>query len=135
MVRIVALALSIGILFCSCNADILSSDVPTYTGETSSSDTRVLFSGEAPKNIYASKSYYQDRIVVSFDSVTGADYYEVYTAKVARDTRDYDVTSLQWMRNDSNIEDTGKAQILFSFYPEEEEKDDYYYLFSVRAAS
>lgn len=135
MVRIVAFALSIAILFCSCNADILSSDVPTYTGETSSSDTRVLFSGQAPKNIYASKSYYQDRIVVSFDSVTGADYYEVYTAKVARDTRDYDVTSLQWMRNDSNIEDTGKAQILFSFYPEEEEKDDYYYLFSVRAAS
>lgn len=123
------------ILFASCNADILTQNVPTYSGETSSSNTRELFNGEAPKNIYASKSYYADRILITFDSVPGADYYEIYSAKLPRNILEYDFESVEWLKSDLNIEATGKAQETLTYTPDSEEKDDYYYLFTVRAAS
>ncbi len=129
------LLIAFAMLLISCNADILTEDIPQYTGDPSRLNTSELFKGDAPRNIYASKSVYQDVVKVTFDSVPGADYYEIYRAKLPRDQRTYDPETLEWLKNDTSIPDNGGKEIIFEDKPARAEKDSYYYLYKVKAAS
>lgn len=95
------------VLLYSCNYGLYIDDVPKYDGNSSSFETVAFFDGSAPKNLVASKADFSDRIAISFDAVSGADYYGVYFAKVLRseDVSDYD--SLEWMQIENFVTDTG----------------------------
>lgn len=70
------------LLFISCNASILSTngEINKPNGGSTSSDSTTTFDTSAPKNLSATKSYFEDKIVVKWNSVTGADYYTIEKA-------------------------------------------------------
>lgn len=66
----------------SCNASILmtNGEITQPGTGSSSSGERSDFSGSAPRSVNATKSYYADRIIVTWSSVEGADYYTIERA-------------------------------------------------------
>ena len=67
--------------FASCNWNTITGDFVDNDSSNGINDSVVLFQGDAPKNVYASQSYYSDRIILSFDAVSGADYYKIYRSE------------------------------------------------------
>ena len=85
-------------LFVSCNWNILSGSNPDIEPGGSSNIAYSVFTGDAPRNIQATKSSYTDKVIVSFDSVKGADYYRIYRTSVPRSETVTDYDALTWKR-------------------------------------
>ena len=66
------------LLLCSCQWDVWGSEVIDYGKGNGTINTSYIFTGESPKYVTATKSNYADKIIVSWNGVTGADYYEIY---------------------------------------------------------
>lgn len=82
MKRLVLITLTSILFFISCNASILMTNGEitkpgNNSGTDSNSNSTVEFSKEAPARVKATKSYYENYIAVSWDKVTGADYYTI----------------------------------------------------------
>lgn len=100
-------------LLSSCRWEILSNNVNAIQGEDYTSDTFAVFTGEAPKNVRASKGASTSTITVSFSPVQGADYYHVYRADVQRnvDVSEIDLDELTWKRI-KRVDNPANARIL-----------------------
>ena len=100
-------------LLSSCRWEILSNNVNAIQGEDYTSDTFAVFTGEAPKNVRASKGASTSTITVSFSPVQGADYYHVYRADVQRnvDVSEIDLDELTWKRI-QRVDNPANARIL-----------------------
>lgn len=87
--RRLVLPLSLFILMAlsSCNLNVLDQGVAD-SGSSQPSENLpsrdIPFSTEAPSNVSATESYYQDRIMISWNEVPGADYYTLERAEVQR---------------------------------------------------
>ena len=80
---IICFAILILSLFTSCNWDVLTGELLEVSpGESWSTESSVLFTGEAPRNLRVSKAAYPDSITLSFGSVPNAQYYNIYRAEV-----------------------------------------------------
>ena len=90
--------LSVLILSASCHWDIWGSTVTEYGKGTGAITTTENFTGDAPAFVQATKGIYGDRIVITWNKVTGADFYEIY--------RKEDSTDSEWERLPSNAVDT-----------------------------
>jgi len=96
------LALLISLLLLSCNSSILMNNGeilnPDDSGKasSSSSSSSSKFTGAAPSGVSATKSYYSDRIVVRWNSVTGADYYTVEKTEGLDSESDVKEASTSW---------------------------------------
>lgn len=92
MRRIITAALTVLVLFTfsSCNWDVWENTVIDYGHGNGNITATLNFTGEAPKYAYATKSSYTNKIVVTWNGVTGADYYEVY--------RSEDLDTPQWKK-------------------------------------
>lgn len=137
MKKIVYILISLILLFVSCNADILTSDIDRIDTETDSNNTMTVFTGDAPKNVWASQSYYTDRIVISFDGVNGADYYNIHRAVVPRSETNIDFDSLTWERIPYQIpSESGSIRYTYTDYNiDSDKKDSYMYCYSITAGS
>ena len=94
-IKLILISLFI-VLFASCNLSIWDDDSIDYgtgTGETSSS---LDFTGTAPTAVFATKASNSSRIIISWNGVNGADYYEVYRADAG--STEVDEESLEWER-------------------------------------
>ena len=58
----------------SCHWDIWGSTVVEYGKGTGTISTKMGFVGAAPTYVSATKAAYTDRIVITWNKVTGADY-------------------------------------------------------------
>ena len=65
----------------SCHWDIWGSTVVEYGKGTGTISTKMGFVGAAPTYVSATKAAYTDRIVITWNKVTGADYYEIYRSE------------------------------------------------------
>lgn len=119
----------------SCNADIFSRVPADYEGSGSKSETSAFFTGAAPQNISASQAFYTDSVVLTFDPVPGADYYEIYRAKSLRNIESVSETSLEWVKLDHDIEDSSGKAIIYKDTIAQADRIDYRYHYKVRAGS
>ena len=76
------LLLLISFILISCNASILmtNGEVTKPSDNSVTKDTisdKKVFSGDAPKNINATKSYYTNQIMIRWSEVANADYYTI----------------------------------------------------------
>ncbi len=65
----------------SCHWDIWGSSVVEYGKGTGTISTKMGFIGEAPSYVSATKAAYVDKVVITWNKVTGADYYEIYRSE------------------------------------------------------
>ena len=104
LISIVLLALTL-ICTTSCRWDIWGSTPADYGQGTGGPSSSFMFSGEAPRYVSATKARFADKVVVSWNAVTGADYYEIYRAEVSNDGTV--PSSFDWKRmNRSPVDDT-----------------------------
>ena len=83
-------------LFMSCNWAVWKDDPIDYGSGQGNTNSGFLFSGTAPTSVYATKARFSDSIVVSWNSVNGADYYEVFKAEA--ESRNPNEEDLIWER-------------------------------------
>lgn len=119
----------------SCNADVFSRIPSDYEGSGSKSETSAFFTGAAPQNISASQAFYTDTVILMFDPVPGADYYEIYRAKSQRDIDSVDETSLEWFKLDHDIENPSGKTVIYRDTIAQADRIDYRYHYKVRAGS
>ena len=87
---------SLIIIFSSCNWAVWK-DVPKdYGSGTGSSSSTLDFVGSAPTAVYATKASNSSQINVSWNSVRGADYYEVFRGEV--ESVSADTANIEWTR-------------------------------------
>ena len=75
-------------IFSSCNWDTLSSGFDDVIS-SGSTNTVSLFRGDAPRNVSSTQAIYSDRVAVSFDSVAGADSYDIERVSIASGAESY----------------------------------------------
>lgn len=114
------LVTSFVLLSVSCRWDIWSSSVIDYGKGTGTITTKLNFTGEAPKYASATKALYSDRIVVTWNKVNGADFYEIY--------RKMDDSTSTWTKLTENTVDT-------TIYEDTSVKAGVTYMYKVRARS
>ena len=80
MRKLIIALLILTILFslCSCNWEVWKENVIDYGSGYGNISTTLNFVGDAPKYVSATKASYSDKIIVTWNGVTGADYYEIY---------------------------------------------------------
>ena len=88
--------LSILFIFMSCNLSIWDNNTNDYGTGTGGTSSSLDFTGTAPSAVFATKATNSSRIVISWNGVNGADYYEVYRAEA--ESVDVDTESLKWER-------------------------------------
>ena len=81
-------SLLILLLLPACNWDTLSSTFEDVES-TGSSNTVMLFKGEAPRNVSSTQAIYSDRVVISFDGVSGADSYDIERVSMGANEETY----------------------------------------------
>lgn len=83
MRRIIIILLTAFILFTltSCNWDVWTEDVLDYGSGYGNISTTLNFVGDAPRYAAATKASYTDKIIITWNGVTGADYYEIYRSE------------------------------------------------------
>lgn len=108
------------LLSVSCRWDIWSSTVIDYGKGTGTITTKLNFTGEAPKYASATKALYSDKIVVTWNKVNGADFYEIY--------RKMDDSTSTWTKLTENTVDT-------TIYEDTDVKAGITYMYKVRARS
>lgn len=82
-------------LLVSCSLDLMVNQTPEL-GNDYNPPKEVVFSGQAPARPMATKSYYEDRIVVSWSAVSGADYYSLERAEFSTTPTQADVARAAW---------------------------------------
>ncbi len=65
----------------SCNWDVWQNSVIDYGNGNGNVSATLNFIGDAPKYAWATKASYTDKIVITWNGVTGADYYEIYRSE------------------------------------------------------
>ncbi len=68
-------------IFNSCNWAVWKDDPIDYGTGQGDTNSSFLFSGIAPTSVYATKARFSDSITISWNSVPGADFYEVFKAE------------------------------------------------------
>lgn len=106
--------------FSSCNWDVWQNNVKDYGNGNGNITATLNFVGDAPKYAWATKAVYADKIVVTWNGVTGADYYEIY--------RSDDLDNPQWKKLTTNAVKT-------TSYTDTNVEDGKTYLYEVRARS
>lgn len=137
MKKYIYLLLALMILFVSCNADIFTNSIEKLETKPSTSNTTAVFTGEAPRNVWASQSYYTDRVIVSFDGVGGADYYNIHRAIVPRTQSNIDFDDLVWERIPYQIQSTS-GNIRYTYEDtdiDNDNKNSVMYCYSITAGS
>ena len=83
MRKLIITALTVLVLFTlsSCNWDVWQNSVIDYGSGYGNISTSLNFTGEAPKYASATKASYKDKVVITWNGVTGADYYEIYRSE------------------------------------------------------
>lgn len=95
--RILIISLFISLVFTSCNWNIYSSDSEKPDNEaTGSVGITNTFTGEAPRNVYASQSNFNGYVVLSFDAVSGADSYDIERIIIDRTQADAEIDNTAW---------------------------------------
>lgn len=84
----------------SCNLDLLNGKTPGFDSPFTP-EVEIPFSGEATKRIIATSAYYEDRIVVRWDAVTGAETYTLERAEFSSLPTADNIDSAQWRRLES----------------------------------
>lgn len=67
-----------------CRWDIWGSTPENYLSGTGQLDSSASFTGAAPAHMYVTQARYAEKIIVSWDPVVGADYYELYKTSIER---------------------------------------------------
>lgn len=107
----IILSLLILLIFPSCNWNMYSSGLDDIEEDQSAVEgINESFTGEAPRNIYASQSNYPGRVVVSFDAVVGADSYDI--ERTVRD-RNGDREETPVWKIISTMKDNGSARYTY----------------------
>ncbi len=120
------------LLLSSCNWDIMTSHLDEVSGKGSGSGTYELFDGSAPRNVYATQAGRSGEVVLSFNGVSGADYYIIERAVMPKGS-DTEPAENDW-RMISTIYSEGKGKSYF--YTDESASDgDSIYLYRVKAGS
>lgn len=95
--RILIISLIISFAFTSCNWNMYSSDSEKPdSGSSGSIGITNTFTGEAPRNVYASQSNFNGYVVVSFDAVSGADSYDVERIIIDRSSSEAEIDNTAW---------------------------------------
>ena len=95
--RILIISLLISLVFTSCNWNMYSSDSESPDNGTSGSiGITNTFTGEAPRNVYASQSNFNGYVVLSFDAVSGADSYDIERIIIDRDQAESEIDNTAW---------------------------------------
>ena len=127
----------------SCNWNVLTEQIVELEGEDFNSSSFEVFTGEAPRNVKVSKAASTTEIAISFSSVKGADYYNIYRSVISRseDLAEVDLPSLIWTRI-GYVEEEGKRQSVYIdtinenyVSPSGENKDRVKFLYKVQAGS
>ena len=126
-------------LFTSCNWNVLTGEELEATpGESWETDSSVLFTGSAPRNLRVSRAAYSDRITLSFSTVPNAEFYRIFRAEVPIDfenNSDADYEGLVWNLVDY-VQDTVGSSILFADTdPYLSRSADVAYLYTVQAGN
>lgn len=66
------------------------------SGSSGSIGITNTFTGEAPRNVYASQSNFNGYVVLSFDAVSGADSYDIERIIVDRNEADAEIDNTAW---------------------------------------
>ena len=82
MLFMIILLLAGTLTLTSCRWDIWGSSPRDYGTGTGSTSSSLLYTGTAPTFVTATQARYSDKIVISWNAVTGADYYEVFRAEI-----------------------------------------------------
>ncbi len=90
------LVVVVTMLFPSCRWDIWGSKPSDYGVGTGTIGSSYLYNGETPQFVKATQARYSDKIQLSWNAVTGADYYEVTRAETPSPTTPAD--ELSWKR-------------------------------------
>ncbi len=85
-------------LLTSCSIDMLTGPGSLKPGDDHHQAGEVAFSGEAPRHVMASQAFHDDRIVITWDAVTGADYYTIERAASQVEPVQSMADSLNWSR-------------------------------------
>lgn len=111
--------------FLSCSWDVWGGEFIDYGEGSANANASRLFIGEKPENISVTKSRFADEIVISWDMVSGADYYEIFKSEYQEGD---DLTNLSWTRLTNTIVNT-------TYYSDKDVEDGCYYAYRVRARS
>ncbi len=95
LVSIIAIS-AVLFLVSSCNWDVWGAEYKDYGKGTGTTSSALIFKGDAPAALTSTQARFSDKIVVGWNSVTGADYYEVYRAEVS--SIGDDISSLSWSK-------------------------------------
>ncbi len=90
------LLLAGSLILTSCRWDIWGNSPHDYGKGTGSTSSSLLYTGTAPSFVTATQARYSDKIVISWNAVTGADYYEVFRAVTPDLTSSHN--QLEWTR-------------------------------------
>lgn len=110
----------------SCQWNLWSGDDFDYGKGQGSTNAKEVFTGQAPKYVTATQARFSDKIVVSWNPVTGADYYEVFRAETK--SLSVDQSTLNWIR-------MMDAPVGSTRYKDQSAESGKYYVYRVRARS
>lgn len=113
------------LLFSSCSYFETWTEADSVPAGTGTSDAYANFTGAAPSSVNATKSRYSGAVNLSWNSVSGADYYEVYRAETASSSTP-SASSVSW---------TKVASPYSTSYYDEDVEDGVFYAYRVRARS
>lgn len=97
MKRLVFLIIVSVCLLASCNLSLLTADVPGFE-EDYSGQTEKEFDTNPVGGVMASSAYYEDRIIVRWNEVEGADYYSLERAEFDTAPDQEAASSATWQR-------------------------------------
>ena len=120
MKRFAFLFIFASIILTSCNWNVITGNIDKITGNNDLPEVPI-FTGKAPTDLYASKGSYKDRVTISFGSVSGATYYNIYRAGIEKGTEVKDYDTLDWSLLDV-VESESTRRI--TYIDEITEKDD-----------
>ena len=84
------------LLSTSCRWDVWGSEYIDYGEGTGGPSSYFKFAGAAPQYMTATQARFSDKIIVSWNAVTGADYYEVFRAETPSTIADQ--SKLEWVK-------------------------------------
>ena len=126
-------AIMIIVLFSSCNWNIMTSSLDEVNVSGNGSDTIALFDGSAPRNVYASQARHDGEVVLSFNGVSGADYYVVERAVIDK-ARNVPESEYDWSTISVIRDDEGSANSFF-YHDSKASDGSKIYLYRVKAES
>ena len=130
IMRFLILIISI-VALTSCNWNIISANPEDLNPGSDNPASVIVFTGEAPKNVYASQAVYADSVIVSFDGVAGADTYILERIIVEKASPEYEETDWRIL----SIIPADSSSNRYSYTDTDITTADYVYLYRVKASS